>query len=258
MAQDLTVNIKTTSDVPAAMDRAKTATGSFAKQVDDIHKKFSTAFKDIFLGFTAPMVLLQGAIQMISGAIAKAKQDASAGIDLIAKGETVFASSEHKRMALLFNAKKQRDEELELIKAGKQAMTEQFLTETKSGKQIVSRVMSGAVSMQQPIPSIRRMSNMPDIQAEALKIFLDSPEGSEYAQILKEQGAKKADTFKGPEGFSNVVGVGANPVMIAMNEQLDEQRKQTSLLQSLVDNNPGQTDFTKGNPLNNSLNSPLK
>jgi len=51
MAQDLTVNIKTTSDVPQAMDKAKSATVSFGKQVEDIQKKFSTAFKDIAFAF---------------------------------------------------------------------------------------------------------------------------------------------------------------------------------------------------------------
>jgi hypothetical protein len=57
---------------------------------------------------------------------------------------------------------------------------------------------------------------------------------------------KEATNFKGPEGFSNVVGVGANPVMEAMSSQLEESQKQTSLLQSLVDRNPFMpTDFTK-------------
>ena len=83
MAQDLTVNIKTTSDVPQAMEKSKSAVVSFSKQVEDIQKKFSTAFKDIFLGFTAPMVLLQGTISIISNAIAKAKQDAKEGLDLL-------------------------------------------------------------------------------------------------------------------------------------------------------------------------------
>ena len=64
MSQTLEVNIKTTNDVPAAMDKAKTATVSFAKQVEDVQKKFSTAFKDIFLGFVAPMVLLQNVIAL--------------------------------------------------------------------------------------------------------------------------------------------------------------------------------------------------
>ena len=41
-------------------------------------------------------------------------------------------------------------------------------------------------------------------------------------------------TFKGPDGFSNVVGVGANPVIEAMAAQLDEQKKTNDLLSQLV------------------------
>ena len=41
-----------------AMGKAKAATVSFSKQVEDIQKKFSSSFKDIFLGFLAPMVLI--------------------------------------------------------------------------------------------------------------------------------------------------------------------------------------------------------
>jgi len=225
MAQDLTVNIKTTSDVPQAMEKSKTAVVSFSKQVEDIQKKFSTAFKDIFLGFTAPMVLLQGTISIISSAIAKAKQDAKEGMDLIAKGETVFATSEEKRMALLFKAKKQREEELDLIRAGKEEMTRKFLTETEAGKQIVSKEMSGAVASQRTIPSVDQLAKRGDIQGEAVRRFLESPEGAEYAKILAEQDAKamqsegKAGTFKGPEGFGAVIGVGANPVLEKMTRQ---------------------------------------
>jgi len=227
MAQDLTVNIKTTSDVPQAMEKSKTAVVSFSKQVEDIQKKFSTAFKDIFLGFTAPMVLLQGTISIISSAISKAKQDAKEGLDLIAKGETVFASSEEKRMATLFKAKKQREEELDLIRAGKEEMTRKFLTETESGKSIVSKEMSGAVASQRPIPGIDQLSKRADIQGEAVRRFLESPEGAEYAKILAEQEAKdtgkeqKAGSFKGPEGFGSVIGVGANPVIEAMTKQTE-------------------------------------
>jgi hypothetical protein len=227
MAQDLTVNIKTTSDVPQAMDKAKTATTGFSKQVEDIGKKFSTSFKDIFLGFAAPMVLLQGAISMISSAIAQAKKDAQDGLDLIAKGETVFASSEEKRMATLFKAKKQREEELKLIQAGKEEMTRKFLTETEEGKEMRSRAISGAVAMQRPAPSLSQMSKDASVQGEAVRRFLESPEGAQYAKILAEEEAKgtgkdkKDGTFKGPEGFGSVIGVGANPVMEAMTRQTE-------------------------------------
>jgi hypothetical protein len=77
----------------------------------------------------------------------------------------------------------------------------------------------------------------------ALEAFLKSEEGKKFQPIFD---SKKDQNFKGPEGFSNVVGVGPNPVMEAMNLQLEESQKQTSLLQSLVDRNPFiSTDFTK-------------
>ena len=56
----------------------------------------------------------------------------------------------------------------------------------------------------------------------------------------------KATDFKGPEGFSNVVGVGANPVMEAMAEQTELARQQLAELQKLnAKGNDTQTDFTK-------------
>jgi len=57
---------------------------------------------------------------------------------------------------------------------------------------------------------------------------------------------KTATSFKGPEGFSNVVGVGANPVMEAMNAQLEEAQKQTALLERIASPEGGvPKDFTK-------------
>jgi len=84
---------------------------------------------------------------------------------------------------------------------------------------------------------------------------LESKEGQAYKPIF-EQAVKNAETsptsaptsFKGPEGFGNVVGVGSNPVMEAMSLQLEEAKKQTALLESLNNKSPGggvPTDFTK-------------
>ena len=254
MAQSLELNIKTTSDVPQAMDKAKSATVSFGKQVEDIQKKFSTAFKDIFLGFTAPMVLIQGAIQMISSAIAKAKQDAKDGLDLISKGETIYSNQEERQMAMFFKAKKAREDEMALVEKGKTELAKRFLTETEEGQQMRLRMASGRVAGQQQMMTIDQMVAMPGVREEALKRFLESKEGQAYKPIF-EQAVKNAESapsaptgFKAPEGFGNVVGMGANPVMEAMTAQLEEARKQTILLESLNNKSSGggvPTDFTK-------------
>jgi hypothetical protein len=222
MAQDLTVNIKTTSDVPQAMDKSKTAVVSFSKQVEDIQKKFSTAFKDIFLGFTAPMVLLQGAISMISSAMAQAKQDAKDGLDLIAKGETVYASAEEAKMAQFFKAKKAREEEMKLAKEGRVEMAREFLKTPEGQKIAMDMAIKRGPYMEEggTLAAMQMMPRSPEFQQRALEAFLNSPEGKAFKPIFEEKDAeKKAGSFKGPEGFGTVVGVGANPVMEAMTRQ---------------------------------------
>jgi len=253
MAQDLTVNIKTTSDVPQAMDKARVAATGFDKQVADIGKKFSTSFKDIFLGFAAPMVLLQGAISMIQDAIAKAKQDAKDGLDLLAKGETVYASSEEKKMAAFFKAKKEREAEEKMAKDGRKAIAAEFIN-TEAGDKLAEKMAAERVASIAPGAPIdihalkQSLSGDKDFQAAALEAFLNSEEGKAYKPIFDaEKAAAKTADFKGPGGFGNVIGVGPNPVMEAMNAQLEEAKKQTAALERIAAATPGALapDFTK-------------
>ena len=251
MAQDLTVNIKTTSDVPQAMDKAKTAVTGFDKQVEDIGKKFSTSFKDIFLGFTAPMVILQSLIGAISGAIEKAKQDAKEGMDLIAKGETIFATADEAKMARFLKAKEATEKEAEQVKAGRQKMTETFLTETDTGKAIMQKKREEAGSEDYVNPTI--LSMVKEYQDMALEAFLNSEEGKKYAPIFEaEQNQLKAGSFKGPEGFGAVVGVGANPVLEKMTRQNEIMEEIKLILQEQSIQNRGGSvpnPFTERVPL---------
>jgi hypothetical protein len=245
MAQDLTVNIKTTSDVPQAMDKAKAAAGSFSKQVDDIGMKFKNSFKDIFLGFAAPMVLLQSAITFISGAIEKAKQDAREGLDLIAQGETRFANSEQKKQASFVKFKIAEQEEEQKVKLGAQKIYEDFL-DTQEGKAIYDKYapqFSGPEG-EANMFTLPQMAKSKKVRDEIEQWFRDNQDKLNVGPASKP-GQNKSD-FKGPEGFSNVVGVGPNPVMEAMNAQLEETKKTNLILQSLVDRNPFKSaDFTK-------------
>jgi hypothetical protein len=86
----------------------------------------------------------------------------------------------------------------------------------------------------------------PEIQKQALAAFLASPEGKKYASIFETEKNTK-DSFKAPEGFSNVVGVGANPVLQAMDEALTESKKQTGLLEQIATTTKvgNYDDFTK-------------
>jgi hypothetical protein len=220
--QDLSLNINTKSDVPQAMEKAKSATVSFAKQIEDVQKKFSTGFKDIFLGFTAPMVLLQGAIQLISSAIAQAKQDAKEGLDLVAKGETIYATSDEKKMANFFKAKAAREAEQKAVKDGLTEMTRLYL-DSEEGKKVYMQFLKemGPIKFNEEDAKKQDFTiSNPRLQQLALEAFLASPEGQAYKPVFDEaKNAEKAGSFKGPEGFSSVVGVGANPVMEKMTKQ---------------------------------------
>ena len=244
MAQDLTVNIKTTSDVPQAMDKAKSATVSFGKQVEDIQKKFSTAFKDIFLGFTAPMILIQSAISYISAQMEQARRDAKEGLDLIAQGKSEFASSEEAKTAAFFKRRKELEEEKRLVQEGRASLTEQILIDPELGKgfvppqRIMQRLQSGE--------SIKGVSKDPELGRMAMDFLQQTEKGRKIlAEATPTEAAKQAN-FKGPEGFSNVIGVGSNPVMEAMAEQTAIQLQQLDELKKLNSAaNNTQTDFTK-------------
>jgi hypothetical protein len=262
MAQDLTVNIKTTSDVPQAMDKAKSATVSFSKQVEDIQKKFSTAFKDIFLGFTAPMILLQGALGLISKLIAdnqKRHEDAAeAAID----GTNALMSAEDRYWARKTEREKKSKQTAEEAATAREDVTLDFLQNDPRGRAIVDRFktalppgMSGAASFNAANNLSRQKSIQEEVQKMIEKDRIEDPatkleeaqlkEKEEAERIKKEQADAKAkaamrDTFSVPGSVSgNVIGVGANPVVTALQEQQVIAREQLACLQTIAANNNG-------------------
>ena len=246
MAQDLTVNIKTTSDVPQAMDKATQATSNFGRQVQDIQKKFGNAFKDIFLGFTAPMILIQSAISYISAQMEQARRDAKEGLDLIAQGKSEFASSQEAKTAAFFKRRKELEEEKRLVQEGRASLTEQILTDPELGKgfvppqRIMQRLQSGE--------SIKGVSKDPELGRMAMDFLQQTEKGRKIlAEATPTEAAAKGTAFKGPEGFSNVVGVGANPVLDTMNEQLVQLKVMSDFLAEIARPAGGgvPVDFTK-------------
>jgi len=250
MAQSLELNIKTTSDVPQAMDKAKSATVSFGKQAEDIQKKFSTAFKDIALGFLAPMVLVNQLVSFISQSIEDAKRQAQEGLDLIAKGETKLATTEQSRLAQFLKMKEANKKEAEDVEAGmkKMAMEYSFTKEGGAAKeQFLSegsnRFLVQSMGMGQP--SYELLYKNKEFQKRMLDAFLQSEEGKKFAPIFKD----KDKDFKGPEGFGNVIGVGPNPVLEAMAQQTEIALAQLAELQKISGTSNGvPIDFTKGLP----------
>lgn len=213
-------------------NRAKAAVSGFDKQVEGIGKKFSSAFKDIALSFVAPMVLLNNAIALISGYVAKVKQDAQDGLDLLAKGETIYANAEEKKMAAFFKAKQAREAEMASVEEGKTAITTAYL-ETPEGQKIKEEFIRRNMGQNSASGySLRTLGQEPELREKAMKAFLASPEGAAYKPIFDSAGK---DNFK-PEGLSsNIVGVGQSPGMAIINEQLRVQQEIAEMMRRIAE-----------------------
>lgn len=245
--QELGISMKTTTDVPQAMDKAKGAVQGFDKQLVDIGNKFKNSFKDIFLGFTAPMVIINSLMGMISDKIAEAKRSAQEGFDLIASGETKFASSEQKKLANFLKIKAAIEKEKKDVEEGMIEMTRQFL-ETDQGKKFLEEDARKRGLRRQDNPNVA--VHYESSRKAALEYFLNSEEGKKFKPLFEDKEAgRKEGTFKGPEGLSNVIGVGPNPVLDNLTRQLDIQEQ---ILEYIKETRPrlgsSDIDFTK-NPI---------
>jgi hypothetical protein len=249
MAQDLTVNIKTTSDVPQAMDKAKTATNSFSKQVEDIGKKFGTSFKDIFLSFLGPMALVTGAMALIGKLIADNQKKQEEATQAAIDGTNRLMSEQDKFYARKLDKDKKEKETVEEADTARKAVTEEFLKNDPRGKEISRQYMTGSTG---DFYVESMLSNRKDIQDQVQKFIEQDMKDNPPEVEIEAAPEKKAGSFKGPEGFGTVVGVGANPVMEKMTRQNEilEEIKIILQEQSLI--NRGQmvpSPFTEAVPI---------
>jgi len=266
MAQSLEVNIKTTSDVPQATDKAKAAVSGFGKQIDDIQRKFSTSFKDIFLSFLGPMALVTTAIALIGKMIADNQKKSEEANQAAIDGTNELMSAEDRYFANKRNNEKKSKEQVEEAKTAREDVTEEFLRTDPRGQAMLKQEQGLASSFNKGANDLLKVVTLGgDVQALAdaarRKLMSQDKAVQDKVQAMITEDAKKnplpenkdktppasQSQFKGPEGFSNVVGMGANPVIEAMTAQLEEARKQTALLETISRGPSGgvPTDFTK-------------
>ena len=238
---ELTAKIKVDNEVPQAMDKAKSATVSFTKQVDDIQKKFSTAFKDIFLSFLGPMALVGIAANYISKIIEENQRKHAEANQAAIDGTNQLMSAEDRYYANKRNNEKKTKETVEQAKMTRAEVTQAFLQTDPRGQAIFEKALL-LPEMKGQYAKPRIAAQIASVQAEVQAIIAEDMKKNPTAGM----NPKEAEKFKGPEGFSNVVGVGANPVIEAMAEQLDIQKQQLAALQEIAaKGKDSQTDFTK-------------
>jgi hypothetical protein len=245
MAQSLELNIKTTSDVPQAMDKAKAATTGFGKQVGDIGRKFGTSFKDIFLSFLGPMALVTGAMALIGKMIADNEKKRAEANQAAIDGTNELMSAEDKYWARKNERENKTKQTAEQAKIAREDVTLSFLQTDPRGKGMVEDILSKlppGMRASASFNTANTMSTQKDVQDKVQAMIAeDIKKNPDVGSAIVEK-AKGSTSFKGPEGFSNVVGVGANPVMEAMTAQLEEQRKQTALLERMANAGYSQAD----------------
>lgn len=266
MSEVVKFSINGDTNAEQVTDKVKKSVSTLEKNLEGIENRFKSFGKDLFLSFAAPMVILNSAMNMISSAIEKNQQRVKDAHDLAVKGESKFLDKGTVAVARE-NDKRQRElAEKELARIARQRETEEALKQGGAlgfggeADEVIAEYnrrnegILGDIKAALMYWNVTDMSENEDIQAivaeRAAARQANSPEAKAAAEAAaaaakqkevadmtlakqKELDSKPA-TFKGPDGFSNVIGVGANPVMEAMTLQLEEQRKQTALLQILA------------------------
>ena len=272
MSQSLELNMKTTSDIPQAVDKAKQAVASFSKQVDEVNKKsnqtakqetekagsqidaiqkkFGSSFKDIFLSVLGPMALFTGAIALIGRLIEENRKKQEDAKQAAVDGTNEMISAEERYYQTKLANEKKSQENAEQAKLSREQTTFEFMQNDPRGRRIYEDYVAGRIgdtSRGDVGERNRKFNARYDAQVQAA-VFALLAEDAKKNPIKIKPAEGKAENFKGPEGFSNVIGVGPNPVLEAMAQQTEIALAQLAELQKISGSTPaGQGDFTKGN-----------
>jgi hypothetical protein len=283
MSNIIKFSINGDTNAEQVTEKVKKSISTLEKNMEGIENRFKSFGKDLFLSFAAPMVLLNAAMSSISAAIEKnrqAVQDAKAvaegGGNKYMREGTVGSAQEAAR-------RRQDALDRQNAKLAAQALAEeqgkeggfagfggeadaamvQYLKESTGPLDYLRRnLKAGAMffgvndyskdeEMQRVLESrsAARVAVEPEMiakqkaaaEAAAAKQAAETKSDAQKALDVQGKGA-----MAGAEGFSNVVGVGANPVLAAVTAQLDEQRKHTALLQQIaMGGSYTPPDFTK-------------
>jgi len=266
MSEVVKFSINGDTNADQVTDKVKKSVSALEKNIEGIENRFKSFGKDLFLSFAAPMVLLNSAINMVSASIEKARQETRDAIADAEKGENKYMRAGTVTSAREVAARRKDALDRKNAKLAAEALAEeqmgeggfagfggeadkalfQYVTEGQGAINKAGRLLN-AVTMFWGISSASKDEEMQKLlERRAQARVAESPEGKAAVAAAKQKEAaeltiakqkeldSKPTTFKGPDGFSNVIGVGANPVMEAMTLQLEEQRKQTALLEILA------------------------
>jgi hypothetical protein len=153
-------------------------------------------------------------------------------------------SAEDRYYANKRNNEKKEKETVEQAKTAREQTTREFLLsrDPRAAEIYAEELRLRPIGETDRTISMSRRKEIQDkVQALIAEDMKKNPELG-----VKVTSENKETTFKGPEGFSNVIGVGPNPVIEAMARQIEIQEQQLAELKKISGtDNAVPTDFTK-------------
>lgn len=266
MSNVIKFSINGDTNAEQVTEKVKKSVSTLEKNIEGIENRFKSFGKDLFLSFAAPMVLLNSAMNMISSAIERNQQKVQDAHDLAVKGESRFVDKGTVTVARENETRRRELAERELARIAAERETKEALDQggfggfggeadaviaefNKRNNTLWGDIQSSLMywgltdmAKNEQIQAIvaersaARQADSPEAKAkaEAEAAAAKQKEAADAQVAAQKEVDKMSTTFKGPEGFSNVVGVGANPVLEAMASQLEEAKKTNELLAQLV------------------------
>lgn len=257
MSTDVNYSIKGTSDVPQQVDKAKKAMSEMDRQTQAIGKKFTEFGKDLFMGFLAPMVLVQQAVSFISASIAKARQDAKDAVDFAAgiKVEELSKSpvdATTRYMAQKLQVDIRTEKEQEQARKAKEVVVEEFLMRDPRGIEYYNKNAGINMETGGPAISASNLAMLKRVQDDVFAIVqgdmkkaMEEEKAKAAADKAEAEKKKTAATIGVFTGDNAVFGVGNSPQMNLLNQQIELQKTANEYLAVIAAAAGSPGDFTK-------------
>ena len=281
MGRKLEWELSGKSDVPEKMAKAKASMEGLEGAANGLSKKFKEAFKDIALGFVAPMVLVQKALSFMTDQFEKLKQFANESREFAKDAESGKYFRPGGREAILQQEARDKESEAKMKGAfGSQLGYADFLANDPRGKELMKQlgfktmafgrvpvigdmipganvVAGAAIGRGQEKAAAQALALRDDVRAQ-----IDALLAGDIAKRSAAGAAGAADggmtASKIPELASNVIGVGMSPQLDIANKQLLVPEDMANSLRTLIERDQAQTGFTpeKFFPSSRRLNLP--
>jgi hypothetical protein len=264
MGRKLEWELSGKSDVPQKMAQAKASMEGLEGAANGLSKKFKEAFKDIALGFVAPMVLVQKAIGFITDQFSKLQQFAQESRDFAKEADSAKFFRPGAREAILQGEERKKEREGKMKGAfGTQLGYAEFLADDPRGKALMreagkspSMVTTGAgpFSFLNPIISAIGMKTQEGVSAQimatdpAVRAKIDAMLAGDVAKRAAAEASASAEKTaptaqKIAEVSGNVIGVGQSPQLDAMRQQIVLQEDMANSLRAIVEAGQRQSGF---------------